>query len=295
MNLKKSSLVIMAGLTFLNFGFTVQNVVLAAKVNPVVKQENVSEAVKKDLSLREKFALLWMKTSAEYRALCYQGYNAADKVIDSAVANKNKSNKPLAIILDCDETVVDNTKGLIARNLNGDSYFDAHFWREFCKSGKSEAMPGARKFLQGVHKKGVEIFYVTGRAAKYSAKESANNFKKLGFPTVDDKHLLMFTTDSNKQPRFDSVEKDYNVILYMGDNLGDFPLGSKGKNLTERSNIVDTNEDNFGTKYIIFPNPVYGSWVSALAKGYMKLSPTEKELVDRDVLNKTYSTDSIAK
>ena len=284
MNLKKSSLVVMAGLTFLSSGFTVQNVVLAAKASTAPKQVEVSATVKRDLSQREMFALLWMRTSAEYRALCYQGYHAATQAIDEAIAGKKADSKPLAIILDCDETVVDNSRGLAASALQGNSYYDAPFWRAFCKSGKSEAMPGAKDFLQSVNKKGVEIFYVTGRAAKHSAKESAANFKKLGFPSIDDKHLLMYTTDSNKQPRFDAVNKDYNVILYMGDNLGDFPLPSKGKNIAERAALIDQNKNDFGTKYIMFPNPVYGSWVSALAKGYMKLSPSEKKQVDRAVM-----------
>ena len=64
----------------------------------------------------ETMALLWMRTAAEYRALCYQGYNAAMAEIDRALTDSRRGEKPLAIILDCDETVVDNTPALGGRN-----------------------------------------------------------------------------------------------------------------------------------------------------------------------------------
>ena len=58
----------------------------------------------------ETMGLLWMRTSAEYRALAYQGYNVAMNLVKMAVADPSHQRKPLAIVLDADETVVDNTK-----------------------------------------------------------------------------------------------------------------------------------------------------------------------------------------
>ena len=65
----------------------------------------------------------------------------------------------------------------------------------------------------------------------------------------------------------------------MGDNAGDFPIGTKGKTLAERNGIIDAHKEDFGTTFVVFPNPAYGSWVSALAKGYQNLSPEETEAI----------------
>ena len=73
----------------------------------------------------ETMGLLWMRTSAEYRALAYQGYNVAMNLVKMAVADPSHQRKPLAIVLDADETVVDNTKLMGESIANGNGRFDA--------------------------------------------------------------------------------------------------------------------------------------------------------------------------
>ena len=102
------------------------------------------EVSAQQLADAEYMALLWMRTSAEYRALCYQGYNAALMAIDRAQANPTgRSGKPLAIVLDCDETVTDNTRAMAASVAAGSGRFDALWWRATVHEGRSEALPGA--------------------------------------------------------------------------------------------------------------------------------------------------------
>ena len=183
----------------------------------------------------ETMGLLWMRTSAEYRALAYQGYNVALNAVKMAVADPSHQRKPLAIVLDADETVVDNTKLMGESVANGNGRFDAPWWRQAVHQGKSQAMPGAVDFLNEVHKQGVEIFYVSNRYAPVNLDVTIENFKELGFPSVDKDHVLLFEKDSDKQPRFDAIAKKYAVVVYMGDNAGDFPIGTKGKTLAERN------------------------------------------------------------
>lgn len=232
----------------------------------------------------ETMGLLWMRTSAEYRALAYQGYNVAINLVKMAVTDPSHQRKPLAIVLDADETVVDNTKLMGESVANGNGRFDAPWWRQAVHQGKSQAMPGAVEFLNEVHKQGVEIFYVSNRYAPVNYDATVQNFKELGFPSVDKEHVLLFEKDSDKQPRFDAITKKYAVILYMGDNAGDFPIGTKGKTLVERNAIIDEHKEDFGTTFVVFPNPAYGSWVSALAKGYQNLSPEEQKQVNNQYL-----------
>ena len=259
---------------------TVTNNVVA---NDVAAQEALKQKQQYQAET-ETMGLLWMRTSAEYRALAYQGYNVAMNAVKMAVTDPSHQRKPLAIVLDADETVVDNTKLMGESIVNGNGRFDAPWWRQAVHQGKSQAMPGAVEFLNEVHKQGVEIFYVSNRYAPVNLDVTIQNFKELGFPSVDKDHVLLFEKDSDKQPRFDAIAKKYYVILYMGDNAGDFPIGTKGKTLAERNGIIDAHKEDFGTTFVVFPNPAYGSWVSALAKGYQNLSPEEQKQVNNQYL-----------
>ena len=228
----------------------------------------------------EYMALLWMRTSAEYRALCYQGYNAALMAIDRAQANPaTRSGKPLAIVLDCDETVTDNTRAMAASVADGNGRFDALWWRATVHEARSEALPGAVEFLNEVARRGVAIFYVSNRWSEVNYEPTIENLKALGFPSVDAEHVLLMEDRkmSDKQPRFDRITEDYDVVVYMGDNAGDLPLGTKGMNRAARNAAIDAAHEEFGTQYIVFPNPAYGSWVGALAKDYMTMSPEARE------------------
>ena len=271
---------------------TEQSVNTTVAKKPVANNEVVNDAAAQ-AALKQKqqyqaetetMGLLWMRTSAEYRALAYQGYNVALNLVKMAVTDPSHQRKPLAIVLDADETVVDNTKLMGESIANGNGRFDAPWWRQAVHQGKSQAMPGAAEFLNEVHKQGVEIFYVSNRYAPVNYDATVQNFKELGFPSVDKDHVLLFEKDSDKQPRFDAITKKYAVILFMGDNAGDFPIGTKGKTLAERNAIIDEHKEDFGTTFVVFPNPAYGSWVSALAKGYQNLSPEEQKQVNNQYL-----------
>ena len=254
-----------------------------ALTNDVAAQEALKQKQQYQAET-ETMGLLWMRTSAEYRALAYQGYNVAMNAVKMAVTDPSHQRKPLAIVLDADETVVDNTKLMGESIVNGNGRFDAPWWRQAVHQGKSQAMPGAVEFLNEVHKQGVEIFYVSNRYAPVNYDATVQNFKALGFPSVDKDHVLLFEKDSDKQPRFDMIAKKYYVVVYMGDNAGDFPIGTKGKTLAERNAIIDNHKEDFGTTFVVFPNPAYGSWVSALAKGYQNLSPEEQKQVNNQYL-----------
>ena len=233
-------------------------------------------------------ALLWMRSAAEYRALCYQGYNAAMMEVDKALSDPARKGKPLAIVLDCDETVTDNTMALAKAAADGNGQYKSIWWRDVVHEGKSGAMPGAVDFLQQVDKKGLAIFYVSNRYAPVNYEATEANLKALHFPQADKKHILLMEKSGNKQLRFDAIAADYDVVVYMGDNAGDLPIGTSGKSQTERNQIVDVHKKDFGTKYIVFPNPVYGAWVSAIAKNYLTMTPEERDEVNREFLTKNY-------
>ena len=233
-------------------------------------------------------AAAWMQNSAEYRELCYQAYNVALDQVVKAVAHHKKGDKPLAIVLDADETVLDNSAfeaGLIG---TGNSY-SSKTWKEWCDAGVARAMPGAAEYLQAVDKLGVEIFYASNRNVKDHLESSMRNFKAIGFPQADRKHMIFKTDTSNKQVRFDQVMKDYDVVVFMGDNAGDLPIGTYHKGKEERNALVDQHKAEFGKRFIVFPNPTYGDWEPALKKdgkfgSYWGLTPEQKSEVRKQSL-----------
>ena len=122
---------------------TVTNNAVANNVvtNDVAAQEALKQKQQYQAET-ETMGLLWMRTSAEYRALAYQGYNVAMNAVKMAVTDPSHQRKPLAIVLDADETVVDNTKLMGESIANGNGRFDAPWWRQAVHQGKSQAKIG---------------------------------------------------------------------------------------------------------------------------------------------------------
>ena len=114
-----------------------------------------------DLNEQLVMATLWMQTSAEFRALCYQAFNLARMNLD-AFLDSHKSAKPVAVIVDADETVIDNSAYeafLIGQNFG----YSSKTWNPWMQAAQATAMPGALEFLKYAESRNVEIFYVTNR------------------------------------------------------------------------------------------------------------------------------------
>ncbi len=241
------------------------------------------ESIEQKLADESLTAFLWVETSGEYRALCYQAYNTAKERMDEAVKKHKRKEKPLAVITDIDETLLNNIPGNQIYIGKDKSYF-RKIWTQWCAAAVAEPMPGAVDCLKYAAKKKIEVFYVSNRSEKLELEGTKKNLARLGLPNVDDKHFLLKTAESSKMPRFEKVLKDYEVVIFMGDNIGDFPLNTEGKLKDERNSLVDNAQKDFGKKFIVFPNPIYGHWERALAENYQKLSPEQKENVRRNIL-----------
>ena len=248
-------------------------------------QEKTSkvEYTQKDLNEQLVLATLWLQTSAEYRALCYQTFNLAQMNLDKALSVKN-SGKPMAIIVDCDETIIDNSAYeafLLGKNFG----YSSETWNIWMDAAEAKAVPGAIEFLNYASKKGVEVFYITNRKI-VGYEGTKQNLQNLGFPNVDAKHLLLRTDTSNKQPRRDLVEKDYEVVMLMGDNLNDFLNIFAEKSIDERFEETNKINQEWGKKFIVLPNPMYGEWEGAVIDYNYGLSASEKDKMRKETLRR---------
>lgn len=237
----------------------------------------------RDLNEQLVMATLWMQSSAEFRALSYQAFNVAAMNLDSFLAAYTGS-KPVAIIVDADETVIDNS-AYEAWLIGQDFGYSSKTWTPWMEAGEATAIPGAKEFLNYTAAKGVEVFYVTNRKM-VGYEGTKKNLMALGFPNVDEKHLLLRTDSSDKQARRDMVTKDYEVALFLGDNLNDFTSNFSKKTVDERLVETDKIKDQWGTRFIVLPNPTYGEWEGAVYEGNWGASPAEKDQMRKSYLNK---------
>ena len=205
------------------------------------------------------YAAFYQQRAAEYEALCLQAYNIATLRLDEALAQK--SDKPLAIISDIDETFLDNSYYAVERSKMGKNY-DQKTWEEWTAKGIATPLTGSQKFYQYAASKGIQVFYVTNRA-EVEREGTLKNLKKYKFPLQSDASLILRSKESSKENRRKDIAKNYNIVLLLGDNLADFSDIFDKKSETDRSAAVKNSADDFGKKFIIIPNVGYGDWESS--------------------------------
>ena len=205
-------------------------------------------------------AQVWTQNSAEYRALCYQAFNAAKMNLDAILFFDKKYDKSLAIIADVDETVLDNSP-YDGKLILNNTIYNRESWVEWGNLEIAEAIPGSLEFLKYASEKNVEIFYISNRYSE-QLDATVNNLKKLGFPDTKKSNVLLRSNNRSKSDRRKSVYKDYEVIMLLGDNLADFNDDFEEKISEERTKLTDKLSNDFGTKLIVLPNPNYGDWES---------------------------------
>jgi 5'-nucleotidase (lipoprotein e(P4) family) len=237
----------------------------------------------KDLNEQLVMATLYMQNSAEFRAISYQSFYLAKIDLDTFLASYSGS-KPVAVITDLDETVIDNS-AYEAFLIGNDFGYSSKTYNLWMAAAQAKAMPGAAEFLNYAKGRGVEVFYITNRKlVGYEGTEK--NLKALGFPYVDKKHLLVRTKSSDKQERRDMVAKDYEVALLLGDNLNDFLSVFAKKSVADRSAETDKIKGMWGKKFIVLPNPTYGDWVSAMNNWSFAHSAAEQDKIRKDLLER---------
>lgn len=150
-----------------------------------------------------------------------------------------------------------------------------HCWSRWCGLAQSDEIPGAVDCINNAKNKGLEIFYVANRQQENNIDCVIDNLNKLNLPYADKKHVLLPSKSFDKEDRFKAIEKDYDIIAYVGDNIADFPIEARGKSLEERNELVDLYREEFGRKFICLPNPMYGEWEYILIRDKKNISPTD--------------------
>jgi len=225
-------------------------------------------------------ATLYMQKAGEYRALAYQAYNIARWQLDQDLKGKNKSEipkaerkKPRAIMVDIDETVLDNSPAN-AVGAKNNLPFNIKDWYAWGEMRKAKPVPGAVDFLNYAVSKGVKIFYISNRD-EVQKQATIDNLKSAGFNDVGTDNVMLRDKESTKEPRRLAVAAKYRIVMLMGDNLDDFSDAFERKSVADRFAAVEANHDLWGKKFIVLPNAMYGTWESAIYN-YERLTEAQK-------------------
>ena len=241
------------------------------------KYNNVKDNI---LNQQTVLSVLWQQESAEVKALRLQAYNMAKENIDQLI-NENKMPKNPAVVLDLDETVMDNIPAG-AYQITSNKGYNHEDFTEWTGKAECKEIEGASDFINYAKSKGVEIFFVSNRSPE-EMSSTIDNLKKLNIE-VPQENILLKEKSSNKGERFDKIKENYEIIMYVGDNAGDFGGEYSKKSNEERSQLVLDNKNEMGIKYIALPNPTYGDFEGAMYGYDFSKSNDEKVKIKNELL-----------
>ncbi|MCD9029473.1 acid phosphatase [Luteimonas sp. BDR2-5] len=227
-------------------------------------------------------AVLWMQRSEEYRANSLSIFRAAADHLDAALAERNwdalvpeereaagdASALPPAVIMDIDETVLDNSPYQARLVQNGLEYNEVT-WAEWVAEKKARPVPGVLDFARAAEEKGVTILYLSNRA-QHLQEATLANLRAEGLPVKDDSVFLGLGTHvegceqngTEKNCRRRLAGRDYRVLMQFGDQLGDF-VEVIANTSDAREALLDEYGDWFGERWWMLANPTYGGWEPA--------------------------------
>jgi len=240
-------------------------------------QEATEQTETTDMNLHNPllWAVAWKQTAAEFGALCYQAYNLATLRLDMALSRRERGDKPLAIITDMDNTIIQaaNYWGYLINE--GREFFDDAIWDQWIPENLVQAVPGSKAFLDHCEAHDVDVFYVSNRDQGARTYEYAlAQLRLLNFPYVDEAHVTVNRASSNKMAIKEKVSVSYNLVLMLGDNLNDYKRDYYVADVDERYALMERDRSDYGERFILLPNPTDGHWVRAIF-GESEPAPTD--------------------
>lgn len=240
--MKKSILILIFGVIF-----------LAGCQNQAKKEINQDHLI---------YATLWYQSSPENQALYHQGFNIAKMQLAQFAAVK--SQKPKAVVVDIDETMLDNSP-FQAQEIIDNKEFSSEFWNEWSQLGKAKALPGAKEFSNFCDSIGVTLFYISNRKTT-ELDATIKNLDSLGFSFAKPEYFLLKENESSKKARREKISEEFDIVMLVGDNLNDFSEVFESRGDDWGASLVEQYKNEFGKRYIVLPNPMYGEWEKNLYK-----------------------------
>lgn len=192
--------------------------------------------------------------------------------------------RPLAIVLDVDETALLNLGYESYAAKRGDTY-DQKRWTRWEETGvdKVVAVPGAAETLAAARTEGITVIFNSNRSTTTAAHTvAALEYAGLGPAVLGDTLWLRDDgSPSGKDERRWKIAEKYCVVAMVGDQLGDFTdlFNTPDNSVLTRRNMTSESllAPLWGAGWFVLPNPVYGS---ALHGGVDDVFPKDKQWAD---------------
>ena len=250
-------------------------------------------------------AVLWVQRSQEYRASAVSLYRGAIAHLDAALADPQwdalvpaeRDNAgawnalPPAVILDIDETVLDNSI-YQARLVRDGLEYDDDTWADWVAERSATAVPGVAEFARAATERGITLYYVTNREQRLK-EDTLANLRALGLPVAHEGVFLGKGTrvegcqqpgsSSGKLCRRQLVGRSHRVLMQFGDQLGDFAQ-LPANTAADRNAAVGEHGGWFGQRWWMLPNPTYGGWEPALFDNQWDRSREQRRAAKRAIL-----------
>lgn len=209
---------------------------------------------------------LWVQTSAEYAVITHQVFDMARHRVDQILARSGQGT-PMAVIVDVDETVLDNS-GHTARSILARRGFNRDDWTAWVDEASAPPVPGAVDYLDYVASRGITVFYLTNRRVELEPA-TRRNLEARGFPLRSDLDVVLTRNERpewtrDKHSRRQWIRERFRVVQILGDDLEDFLSVPPGTDADTRQSLARQHADQWGQSWFLLPNPVYGSWERAL-------------------------------
>lgn len=245
-------------------------------------------------------AVLWTQTSIEHELIYRQVFASATRQLDTALADptwdalplppRNLAGLPPAVVVDIDETVLDNVP-LNARDIRTNQVYSYDRWNTWVDQAKAQALPGAVEFLQAADQKGITVYYITNREHS-QVQATVNNLRLRGFPVERNEQVLAASTPTGhceqagygKNCRRQWVASHARVLMLAGDSFGDF-VQAEHNTLADQRKAAAPYLAWLGQRWFLLPNPTYGNWYSAPYGDQEKLPFERKRQLKQQALH----------
>ncbi len=210
--------------------------------------------------------LQWVTSSIEYAAACEQTFRLAWPVVKKRALAQTEN---WVVVFDVDETVLNNSQYEVEREEIGQG-FTRETWSEWVRREEATPVAGAKWFVDSLRTLGARahVAFLTNRRFENEAATVAN-LKKTGLFKDGDPVLTKKGDDDLKADRRDCLQSGTGrceetgplvLLALFGDNIRDF-MTMRGKDNADAYLSDQLSGDlNWGSRYFMLPNPLYGSW-----------------------------------
>jgi len=249
-------------------------------------------------------SMQWLYGSGEGAAAGIQAYHAfRDHVLAAARSRPAESvvlaegstldaprfvpcgERPLAVVLDVDETAIQNL-GYEYDEAQRGLVYDQGRWNRWEQTGANAVapIPGAVTALRAMREAGVTVIFNSNRQA-INAAQSAAAIEGAGLGPARHGETLYLQGDvvpgSAKDPRRAAVASRYCVVAMAGDQLGDFSdlFNVRSLSVTDRRSAASSGRfaSLWGNGWFMLSNPVYGP---SIRGGFDDVFPADKRWSD---------------